>query len=48
MMNTDLFGSEMESDSDLEERGLGGVGITNEVLGEEYLYASKDVVGFSN
>ena len=31
-MNADLFGSEMESELDLEERGFGGVRITNEVL----------------
>ena len=31
-MNADSFGSEMESKSDLEERGFGGVRITDEVL----------------
>ena len=31
-MNTDSFGSKMESESDLEEHGFGGVGITDEVL----------------
>ncbi|XP_030947581.1 uncharacterized protein LOC115971706 [Quercus lobata] len=31
-VNADSFGSEMESESDLEERGFGGVGITDEVL----------------
>ena len=31
-MNADSFGSEMESESDLEEHGFGGVGITNKVL----------------
>ena len=31
-MNADLFGSEMESKSDFEERGFGGVRITDEVL----------------
>ena len=31
-MNADSFGSEMESELDLEERGFGGVGITDEVL----------------
>ncbi|KAM3688499.1 hypothetical protein ACJW31_10G154800 [Castanea mollissima] len=31
-MNADSFGSEMEPESDLEERGFGGVGITDEVL----------------
>ena len=30
-MNADSFGSEMESESDLEERGFGGVGIIDEV-----------------
>ena len=30
-MNVDSFGSEMESESDLEERGFGGVGIIDEV-----------------
>ena len=44
----------MESDSDLEECGFGGIGITDEVLSEvlvvlEYFrYASRDVVGFSD
>ena len=28
-MNTDSFGSEMESESILEERGFGGIGITD-------------------
>ena len=32
MMNTTSFRSEIESDSDLEERGFGGVGIIDEVL----------------
>ena len=31
-MNTNSFGSEMESELDLEERGFGGIGITDEVL----------------
>ncbi|KAF3958191.1 hypothetical protein CMV_016874 [Castanea mollissima] len=31
-MNADSFRSEMESESDLEERGFGGVGITDDVL----------------
>uniref|UniRef100_A0A7N2R2K2 non-specific serine/threonine protein kinase n=1 Tax=Quercus lobata TaxID=97700 RepID=A0A7N2R2K2_QUELO len=31
-MNADSFGSEMELESDLEERGFGGVRITDEVL----------------
>ena len=31
-MNADSFGSEMESELDLEERGFGGVGITDEDL----------------
>ena len=31
-MNTDSFGSEMESESNLEECGFGGVRITDEVL----------------
>ena len=31
-MNAESFRSEMESESDLEERGFGGVGITDEVL----------------
>ena len=31
-MNADSFGSEMESKSDLEERGFGGARITDEVL----------------
>ena len=31
-MNADSFGSEMESELDLEERGFGGVGITDEVM----------------
>ena len=48
MMNTTLFESKMESDSNLEECGFGGVGITDEVLGKEYWYASRDMVGFSD
>ena len=31
-MNTDLFESEMESESDLEECGFGGIRITDKVL----------------
>ena len=31
-MNADSFASEMESESDLEEHGFGGVGITDKVL----------------
>ena len=31
-MNANSFRSEMESESDLEERGFGGVRITDEVL----------------
>ena len=30
-MNADLFESKMESESDLEKRGFGGVGIIDEV-----------------
>ena len=48
MMNTTLFEEKMESDSDLEECGFGDVGITDEVLGKEYWYASRDMVGFSD
>ena len=48
MMNATLFGSEMESDSDFEEHGFGGVGIIDEVLSEDYWHASRDVVGFSD
>uniref|UniRef100_A0A7N2RBE5 Uncharacterized protein n=1 Tax=Quercus lobata TaxID=97700 RepID=A0A7N2RBE5_QUELO len=31
-MNVDSFGLEMESESDLEESGFGGAGITDEVM----------------
>ena len=36
MMNTTLFGLEMELDLALEGPGFGGVGIIDEVLSEDY------------